>query len=149
MIWLWIEYEGGLLWTQLWIFRLWGGKFRTRIVLYGAINEHRESTAVYESMCVNVRITFCSVWYRGVWSVSTCRTLLPLSSDRYVEYIIVFDPGLIHFIFKYVGLLLEFTFSRKVLVYGRHVWWLSRQKWVPVPIFYAACVFLENWGTHA
>jgi hypothetical protein len=37
-----------------------------RIVLYGAINEHRESTAVYESMCVNVRITFCSVWYRGV-----------------------------------------------------------------------------------
>lgn len=39
---------------------------------------------------------------------------------------------------------------RKFLVYGRYVWWLSRQNWVAIPVSYAACcVYLDKCGTHA
>jgi len=85
------------------------GRSARRILLYGAIHEQRESSAVYECMCTRT-YNFCSIWYRGAWSESACLTLLSLSSDRYVEYVTVFDPELLQFIFKHVDLILEYTF---------------------------------------
>ena len=103
------------------------GRSARRILLCGAIHEQRESSAVYECMCTRT-YNFCSVWYRGAWFESPCLTLLSLSSDRYVEYVIVFDPELLQFIFKHVDLLLELTSPpvRSLFMAGMYGDWAVR-----------------------